>query len=57
MFKDPGNQLRQYDNPIPTRFLAPIDCLKIPAQYDSVTPAKDLVCLLSGCMRDKFAFI
>jgi hypothetical protein len=21
-----------YDNPIPTRFLAPIDCLKIPAQ-------------------------
>ncbi len=20
-----------YDNPIPTRFLAPIDCLKIPA--------------------------
>jgi hypothetical protein len=23
----------RYDNPIPTRFLAPIDCLKIPAQY------------------------
>ncbi len=22
----------QYDNPIPTRFLAPIDYLKIPAQ-------------------------
>jgi hypothetical protein len=22
----------QYDNPIPTRFLAPLDCLKIPAQ-------------------------
>jgi hypothetical protein len=21
----------RYDNPIPTRFLAPIDCLKIPA--------------------------
>ncbi len=21
----------QYDNPIPTRFLGPIDCLKIPA--------------------------
>ncbi len=21
----------QFDNPIPTRFLAPIDCLKIPA--------------------------
>jgi hypothetical protein len=25
------NQLDRYDNPIPTRFLAPIDCLKIPA--------------------------
>jgi hypothetical protein len=24
----------RYDNPIPTRFQAPIDCLKIPAQYD-----------------------
>jgi hypothetical protein len=23
---------RRYDNPIPTRFLTPIDCLKIPAQ-------------------------
>jgi hypothetical protein len=23
----------RYDNPIPTRFLAPIDCLKIPAQF------------------------
>ena len=22
----------RYDNPVPTRFLAPIDCLKIPAQ-------------------------
>jgi len=22
----------RYDNPLPTRFLAPIDCLKIPAQ-------------------------
>jgi hypothetical protein len=22
----------QYNNPIPTRFLAPVDCLKIPAQ-------------------------
>ncbi len=22
----------RFDNPIPTRFLAPIDCLKIPAQ-------------------------
>jgi hypothetical protein len=24
----------RYDNPIHTRFLAPIDCLKIPAQID-----------------------
>jgi hypothetical protein len=27
----------QYDNPIPTRFLAPIDCLKIPAHLLLVT--------------------
>ena len=26
----PGEPVRRYDNPIP-RFLAPIDCLKIPA--------------------------
>ncbi len=26
-----------YDNPIPTRFLAPIDCLKIPALYTKQT--------------------
>ncbi len=26
-----------YDNPIPTRFLAPIDCSKIPAQLYSGT--------------------
>jgi hypothetical protein len=25
-----------YDNPIPTRFLAPIDCLQIPAQYCTI---------------------
>jgi hypothetical protein len=25
----------RYDNPIPTRCLAPIDCLKIPAQYSA----------------------
>ncbi len=24
----------RYDNPIPTRFLAPINCLKIPAQFN-----------------------
>jgi hypothetical protein len=29
----PRNQVRQHDNPIPTRFLAPTDCLKIPAQF------------------------
>jgi hypothetical protein len=37
----PRNQFRQavyslagrYDKPIPTRFLAPIDCFKIPALY------------------------
>jgi hypothetical protein len=23
----------RYDNPIPTRFLAPVSCLKIPAQF------------------------
>jgi hypothetical protein len=36
----------QYDNPIPTRFIAPIDCSKIPAQ--------DFQCsriLLNGWMR------
>jgi hypothetical protein len=27
----------RYDNLIPTRFLAPIDCLKIPAQYSRGT--------------------
>jgi hypothetical protein len=26
-----GSLACQYDNPIPTRFLVPIDCLKIPA--------------------------
>jgi hypothetical protein len=41
----PRNEFRQpissltgrYDNPIPTRFLAPIDCLKIPALMYSTT--------------------
>jgi hypothetical protein len=28
----------RYDNPIPTRFLAPIDCSKIPAQYYIPSP-------------------
>jgi hypothetical protein len=43
-FKEPKNRFQgtnsatlcilagQYDNPIPTQFLAPIDCLKIPSQ-------------------------
>jgi hypothetical protein len=31
-FHHPSSPLGQYDNPIPTQFLAPIDCLKIPAQ-------------------------
>ncbi len=43
-FKEPKNRFQETnsarlfrlagrcDNPIPTRFLAPIDCLKIPAQ-------------------------
>jgi hypothetical protein len=42
-FKEPKNRFQginyaslcslagRYDNPIPTRFLAPVDCLKIPA--------------------------
>ncbi len=44
-FKEPKNRFQgansvrlcsladRYDNPIPTRFLAPIDCLKIPTLY------------------------
>ncbi len=43
-FKEPKNQFQginppayslagRYDNPIPTRFLASIDCLKIPALF------------------------
>jgi hypothetical protein len=31
--------LGRYDNPIPTRFLAPIDCLKIPALELNKSPA------------------
>jgi hypothetical protein len=46
-FKEPKNRFQgtnfvslcslavRYDNPIPTRFLAPIDCLKIPKQTTS----------------------
>ncbi len=39
-FKEPKNRFQgndnlagRYANPIPTRFLAPIDCIKIPAQW------------------------
>jgi hypothetical protein len=32
----------QYDNPIPTRFLTPIDCLKIPALGINVNQFKDV---------------
>ncbi len=32
----------RYDNPIPTRCLAPIDCLKIPALYDNPIPSRFL---------------
>ncbi len=47
-FKEPKNRFQVtnsaslcslavlYDNPIPTRFLAPIDCLKIPAHRAGV---------------------
>ncbi len=31
-FRHPCSLAGRYDNPIPTRFLAPMDCLKIPAQ-------------------------
>jgi hypothetical protein len=46
MFMEPRNRFQgmssaslcslayRYDNPIPTRFLAPIDCLEIPAPVD-----------------------
>jgi hypothetical protein len=38
----------RYDNPIPTRFLAPIDCLKIPALYLGLPliqmPTKQKIC-------------
>jgi hypothetical protein len=30
------SQAGRYYNPIPPRFLAPIDCLKIPAQYTAL---------------------
>ncbi len=37
----------RYDNPIPTRFLAPIDCLKIPAlvKWSQWQPAPPAFCL------------
>jgi hypothetical protein len=30
----------RYDNPIPTRFLASIDCLTIPALFEYICPKK-----------------
>ncbi len=33
----------RYDNPIPTQFLAPIDCLKIPAQSAYSVPVLKVV--------------
>ncbi len=34
-FRQPMRSLAgRYDNPFPTRFLAPLDCLKIPAQSE-----------------------
>jgi hypothetical protein len=33
----------RYDNPILTRFLAPIDCLKIPAQGSQLGPETEFV--------------
>ncbi len=52
-FKEPKNRFQgtnsylagRYDNPIPTRFLAPIDCFKIPAlagRYDNPIPTRFL---------------
>ncbi len=41
----------RYDNPLPTRFLAPTDCLKIPALYIIFTAvAGEFLCLNSGWM-------
>ncbi len=42
-FHQPISLASRYDNPIPTRFLAPKDCLKIPALYCRIQgePARD----------------
>jgi hypothetical protein len=47
----------RYDNPIPTRFLAPIDCSKIPAQTSLKTLkmgdiSKEVAKTLLTCMLD-----
>jgi hypothetical protein len=51
----------RYDNPIPARFLAPIDCLKIPALYYCISTgqALSLLFLVGGSVSviinyDKF---
>ncbi len=70
MFMEPRNRFQgmksaslfslagRYDNPIPTRFLAPVDCLKIPAQasiFWSVGPHKWNILLPSGLFYSSFA--
>ncbi len=42
-----ANLAGRYDNPLPSRFLAPIDCLKIPAQS---SPQPKCLHLLSPCV-------
>ncbi len=48
----------RYDNPIPTRFLVPIDCLKIPAQsagHEGLPPIEwswlRLLRILISCLK------
>jgi hypothetical protein len=40
-FRQPTSLAGRYDNPIPTRCLAPIDCLKIPAQTEAIPEEKN----------------
>jgi hypothetical protein len=41
----------QYDNPIPTWFLAPIDCLKIPALGNKYHGWQETICSISGVVN------
>ncbi len=45
----------RYDNPIPTRFLAPIDCYKIPALVSHFIPAK--MDRVSHCRTSSHIFV